>query len=707
MKKNILLLVIVGIIGLGTAAGQAVTWDLNTDWEAAMPSVSSPGVNPNGTWSYGNNTALQKSSFALNTAWDNWSPAADALAVWGTTPGVWPLMWHSYTFASGVGDGTGPHETCIQTGHNRPGANSVVRWTAPYAGTFNILIDWQLGYGSEGTVILWNDMVLSSTPNAQNHAYDMDIPMAAGDTIDFVALGQTTASNASVLYFTVTELTEPTDPVECVLWLDATTGLTDPNTGTPYGDGDLVKRWQDTQSGKNMQADLAWGGPTLETNEINGKNVIRFTGDDGLKIDPNSAIPLNAPNYTVYVVGRINDLALSQIFYANYSDPPAGAAVGISDTRFNTVKYFTNGNTVSSDSELIEGRFYLIAVSRSWQGEKNLYINGELIDSTLGKSKYNSGTVLSIGALDIGRQFLNGDIAEIRVYNGVDAALHDTVTTALIDKYDIDTTPVVPDPDIVSMTAMTLTRTVSTGVMIETQERYNTFFEDAAWDMAVYEGELITNPALYDPNNPGDFWLSHPNYLMLDIPLAVGQERSFNWHCAYGSADVPYMGVNLFFDDGQYTNKVGISVYAQMDGTGPGDGTPAFLANSAASTMGWPYTSVPGTGSLIYYDTVKQMKVTMTNFVVYHPDVYDLDFIGAQVQDPNSGINPILDGNDGATDLVGRFTLKVETLDCQALDHFAADINTDCRVDLNDFALLIASWLDCYDPQNPAECTNP
>jgi len=238
-------------------------------------------------------------------------------------------------------------------------------------------------------------------------------------------------------------------------------------------------------------------------------------------------------------------------------------------------------------------------------------------------------------------------------------------------------------------------------------DRYNTFFEDAAWDMAVYEGNLVTDPALYDPNHPGDFWLNNLKYMMIDIPLRLGDVRTFNWHCAYSSPDVPKMGMNLFFDGSQNANVPGISGYAQMDATGPGDGTPEFLANSATSTMGWPITSVPGTGSLIYYDTVKKMKVTMADFVVYHPDVYGLDFIGAQVQDPNSGINPVLGGNDGVADLIGRFTLKVETLDCSTLDHFAADFDKNCRVDLDDFAQLIAAWLECNDPRNPDDCTNP
>lgn len=711
MKKNILLLVIVGIIGLGAAAGQAATWDLNADWEAAMPTSASPGVNPNGQWSYGYNTTLTKASFALNTAWQDWS---GALAVWASAINTWPLMWHSYTLTDTAPSGAEPGEFVMQSGYNHAGVNSVVRWTAPAAGIYEIMIDWQYGYGVEGTTILLNDSVLSTAPVGDHAFYFQTSTLSAGDTIDFVMLGQTGTSNGSVLYFNVAESVEPTEPtesVECILWLDAASGLADPNTGTPYVDGDVVKRWQDTQSGNAMKANLAWGAPTLETGEINGQNVIRFTGDDGLVIDPNSDPDdlLNAPNFTIYVVGRINDLALSQIFYANYSDPAAGAAVGISDSQFNTVKYYTKfGGTLSPADELVEGRYYLMAVTRSWLGERNLYINGELAATGSGKATYNTDTVASIGALDIGRQFLTGDIAEIRVYDGVDADLQNTVTSDLMSKYNIDTTPVVSDPNVISLTGITLTRCNSLGTM-NTAERYNTLFFDGAWDMALYEGDLITNPALYDPNHPGNFWLNDLSHMMIDIPLRLGEVHTFNWHNARPTihTEIEYMGVNLFFEGSVNDKTPGISVYALMDSTGPDDDPPDFLPNHASSTMGWPITSIPGSGSEIYYDLDKKMKVTMTDFVVYHPDVYDLDFVGAQFQDPNDGIHPVLGGNDGEPDMIGRFTLKVETLDCSTLDHFAADFDKNCRVDLDDFAQLIAAWLQCNDPRNPEDCTNP
>ena len=38
--------------------------------------------------------------------------------------------------------------------------------------------------------------------------------------------------------------------------------------------------------------------------------------------------------------------------------------------------------------------------------------------------------------------------------------------------------------------------------------------------------------------------------------------------------------------------------------------------------------------------------------------------------------------------------------------YLPGDTNTDCRVNILDLHVLASSWLECNDPQNPAECTD-
>jgi hypothetical protein len=320
-------------------------------------------------------------------------------------------------------------------------------------------------------------------------------------------------------------------------------------------------------------------------------------------------------------------------------------------------------------------RYYLLSYTISYDSERKIYLNGELLNTDLGRPTYNLNTVFAIGAIGSGTEFLTGDIAEIIVYKGVDDTEHAAVTTYLMDKYEIDTSePTDPyaDPNFVTLTAMTLTRCNSTGVTLDT-ERWNTHYPDDVWDMAIYEGVIYPDPNDFDPN----LFLNHPTYMVIQIPLQAGEQRTFTWYNARGNTDTGYFGVNLFFDGSQFDNIPGLSVYAQMDADGPGNGHPVFNANAASTTMGWPYNSVPGTGSLIQ-------------------DVYSYDKVTAQTTG-----HPLA-GSDGTVDMIGQFTLKVEqNVLCEDLgDYFVADINEDCSVDLADMAYLVSDWLKCNDPED-------
>ncbi|MBN2513024.1 MAG: LamG domain-containing protein [Sedimentisphaerales bacterium] len=70
--------------------------------------------------------------------------------------------------------------------------------------------------------------------------------------------------------------------------------------------------------------------------------------------------------------------------------------------------------------------------------------------------------------------------------------------------------------------------------------------------------------------------------------------------------------------------------------------------------------------------------------------------------------------NDGVYGLEGNIfktvTIQVNEADCAQVKAdgllMASDINEDCRVNLDDFALIALDWLKCNDPQDP-DCDNP
>jgi hypothetical protein len=553
----------------------------------------------------------------------------------------------------------------------------------------------------DGSFVSMSPAPTSSQPNDLTIGRSIPFVRYFKGAVDEVLIWDNALDAAAIQNVYQNGVTGPTitEPFECILWLKADNGPVDPN-GNSIATGQTVGKWLD-KSGKGLNAIRQWGDPTLETSTFpNGSHpIVHFDGNDGLIIDPNSLLNADESDIyprsvSVYVVGRIDDLALGQVFLANFSNPgAAGTSLGISNSSFNKAEFYdTRGGVYEPDEALVVDRYYLLSYTISYDSQRKIYLNGELLNTGFGRPTYNLNTMVSIGALGSGAEFLTGDVAEIKVYTGVNAVEHAAVTTYLMDKYQIDTSePPAPDPTKVTLTALTLTRTNSLGTM-DVTERWNTFYSDAAWDTAIFEGEIPADPNAFDPNR----FLNHPNYMMIYIPLQTGEERTFTWYNARGLTDVGYFGVNLFFDDKQNANIPGLSVYAQMDNTGPGDGHPAYKANSSISTMGWPVNSVAGTGSLTYKDMVKKLKVTMTDFVVYQQDVFGHDIVTAQTAG-----HP-LDGRDGAADMIGQFTLKVEqNLLCEDLTEFLeADINHDCSVDLADMAYLVTDWLKCNDPLN-------
>ncbi|MEN6308936.1 MAG: hypothetical protein ABFD91_14400, partial [Anaerohalosphaeraceae bacterium] len=71
----------------------------------------------------------------------------------------------------------------------------------------------------------------------------------------------------------------------------------------------------------------------------------------------------------------------------------------------------------------------------------------------------------------------------------------------------------------------------------------------------------------------------------------------------------------------------------------------------------------------------------------------------------------INDGVYGLTNNIYReFTIKIEQATCERVKTdgllMTGDINADCKVNLDDFALIALDWLKCNDPEDP-DCDNP
>lgn len=229
-----------------------------------------------------------------------------------------------------------------------------------------------------------------------------------------------------------------------LLWLAADTGVITNGSGS-------VMAWADAGGAHANWVESVRGTPvqTMATFPRGARNVIRFNGNmDGLLLVDDERLRANP--ISIYVVASIDAGEQSAIFIANYRDV-SGYCVGVSDAVSQRIKWFTappgdafdDGLASFSAGNLTPEKNYLITATfdagSSTKVLRVLNESGTNSYSATGTfhaaASYAGDTQLSVGNLDVGRQFLDGDIAEILVYDSVSTAQRDAVEAYLMNKY--------------------------------------------------------------------------------------------------------------------------------------------------------------------------------------------------------------------------------------------------------------------------------
>jgi len=175
IKRNLLALSLVSLMLAFAECEQvyADVFNLKTDFSATN--------NPNGAWMYGwwdaNHSAFTNGVSNSDTAWTRWSRLAE------------------YPYAPDVQRNDGSAESAgVQPGqvslHPGPGGElGNVRWTAPKDIIGNAHIVGQFLPGDSGIMSVyvlkngdWNNILWQGTDSG---TFDLSVPLAAGDTIDF------------------------------------------------------------------------------------------------------------------------------------------------------------------------------------------------------------------------------------------------------------------------------------------------------------------------------------------------------------------------------------------------------------------------------------------------------------------------------------------------------------------------------------------
>ncbi len=214
-----------------------------------------------------------------------------------------------------------------------------------------------------------------------------------------------------------------------VLWLRADAGV---NTTQPV----LVFDWADQAPGGQHNG-TSVGSPALaQASFPNGSHpVIRFNGAAGFDLD--NDVDLELPNLSVFAVASVNNSVAAEIFIGHFK-PTFGWALGISDSTPGRVKWFTAPpQSMEPAAGSLDNHVPTLLTGTFGDGTKEFFVNGTLADSLGGATlDYGGGGgALTVGYLGPIGQYLQGDIAELLVFDSADAFQRAEVEAYLNAKY--------------------------------------------------------------------------------------------------------------------------------------------------------------------------------------------------------------------------------------------------------------------------------
>jgi hypothetical protein len=169
------------------------------------------------------------------------------------------------------------------------------------------------------------------------------------------------------------EAFSPDDISGLVLWLDA-----DAIEG--LNDGDPVTTWED-QSGNNNDAtqSSASAKPTYQTNELNGKPIVRWDGtDDYMTLGDVAALDFGTNNFSVFIVVKATADEKAILVKDNFAGDGNGIYILSSDGD----KYFYWNGAVGTSFGTRDASFHLLEAVRSGTGTNETTLYYDAVQAT-------------------------------------------------------------------------------------------------------------------------------------------------------------------------------------------------------------------------------------------------------------------------------------------------------------------------------------
>jgi hypothetical protein len=289
-------------------------------------------------------------------------------------------------FSGGAGDATAP--TCVIT------ANAATITAAAFTATFTlseVSTDFLIGSITVGNGSASNfagsgtSYTCTITPTALGN---VTIDVAAGAFHDAAGNENTAATQFSILY------------INPVMWVKA-------DAGAGTNDGDVVTTWTDQSGNANSPTQAtANAKPTYQTNELNGKPVVRGDGGDSLK----ATFTLNQPCSILLVFKILTEGDGKAIF-----DSPTVNAFKFQELSSATDTFrFGAGANVNMNHPAISS--FAIASFRV-NGASSRYTIGATSSGAVNLGTNNPGGI-ALFSNGNGLEQSNSDIAEMIMFSG-------------------------------------------------------------------------------------------------------------------------------------------------------------------------------------------------------------------------------------------------------------------------------------------------
>lgn len=204
----------------------------------------------------------------------------------------------------------------------------------------------------------------------------------------------------------------PSDISGLQLWLDAD------DSDTITLNGSTVSQWNDKSGNDyNVSQGTASNQPTYQSAVLNSKSVVRFDGTNDRLFNTTAQPVSGSNNRTIFIVFSCN--SASPTDYSLYFGPSNGGYGEVMGISQEIAVRVNQGNRVFDQSNS-DGSHAFVTFIQNGTNISNFdaWKNGTALSATSTLSReLNTGTGLYLGSHGDNSSFLDGDIAEIIVYN--------------------------------------------------------------------------------------------------------------------------------------------------------------------------------------------------------------------------------------------------------------------------------------------------